>query len=60
MIFLLREEKIKVGQINVKLQRVLVGEKYYDQYFTPKHREGLIEDADMADVRRKLYTPLGK
>ena len=44
------EERRKVGQIVVELERVQLGKKYTDRNYRARHQEGEKDDVDMDDV----------
>ncbi|KAL8785974.1 MAG: hypothetical protein Q9213_003050 [Squamulea squamosa] len=47
---LTNEESGKIGQIVVELERVVLGRKYKERNFRPKHNEGDRDDVDMEGV----------
>ena len=48
------EEKSRVGQIVVVIERVKLGEKWRDPDFRAKHNENEMQDVDMGDAGRDI------
>ena len=49
-----REEKHRVGQIEVAITRIVLGRKRVDSDFRPKHREGEDEDVGMGKMKSEV------
>jgi len=45
-----REENLRVGQIVVEVQRIVLGARWENRRFKPKHREGQDEDVEMGSA----------
>ena len=45
-----KEERKKIGQIEVQIMRVVLGKKTIDYQFRPRHQEGDNEDAHMEET----------
>ena len=56
---MIREEKSKVGQILVVIERVKLGEKWRDNHFRAKHKEGEPQDVDMQGVGKDITHTTG-
>ena len=54
-----REEKSKVGQILVTIERVKLGEKWRDTNFRAKHMEHEMENVDMVDAGKEITHTTG-
>ncbi len=54
-----REERMKLGQILVKIERVKLGEKYIDNGYRPKHKEGDMEEVDMDAANKDIVHTAG-
>ena len=56
---MIREEKSKVGQIVVVIERVKLGEKWRDHHFRAKHEESEYHDVDMQGVGKDITHTAG-
>ncbi|MCJ1392585.1 hypothetical protein MMC18_005455 [Xylographa bjoerkii] len=56
---IVREEKSKVGQILVTIERVKLGERWQDTNFRAKHKEHETEDIDMTDAGKEITHTTG-
>lgn len=54
-----KEEKKRVGQIKVVVERVVLREKWIDSEYQPRHREGEREDMHMSGVDSELTHTAG-
>ncbi|MCJ1468417.1 hypothetical protein MMC07_007045 [Pseudocyphellaria aurata] len=55
----LEEDNSNVGQILVVIERVVLGRKWQDNHYRPKHKEGEAEDVDMAGVKNDITHTTG-
>jgi len=54
-----REERTKLGQIVVTIERVKLGEKWVDNRFRAKHKEGEADDIDMDGASNEIMHTAG-
>jgi len=54
-----REERTKLGQIVVTIERVKLGEKWVDNRFRAKHKEGEADDIDMDGASNEITHTAG-
>lgn len=56
----IEEDKNNIGQILVLIERVVLGRKWRDHHYRPKHQEGEdAEDVDMAGVKNEITHTTG-
>lgn len=55
----LEEDNSNVGQILVVIERVILGRKWKENHYRPKHKDGDGEDVDMAGVKNEITHTTG-